>query len=31
MLVHRFSDPLIGAVLSHDVKNEVDLSVANPS
>jgi hypothetical protein len=31
LLVHRFSDPLIGAVLSHGVKNVVDLSVASPA
>jgi hypothetical protein len=31
LLVHRFSDPLLGAVLSPGVKNEVDLSVTNPA
>jgi hypothetical protein len=31
LLVHCFSNPLIGAVLSHGVKNEVDFSIANPA
>jgi hypothetical protein len=31
LLVHRVSGPLIGDVLSHGVKNEVDLAVANPA